>query len=156
MRHICKTVLIAIIVIIALDNYAFCDELWEMFKHDASGVRRDMSVSVEAKCDDFNYVGNEWSIIFYIDEDVVAWFSNNRITMKASKVYLETGQVFTVSAEITEEDEYSDQGFGEEAFTVTQESLDHGFQVILDVGVTEDKGRFRGNTAIWNIQFLFE
>ena len=72
-----------------------------------------------------------------------------------STVSIAAGDTITVSATITEEDKSPDIGTNSESYTVTQSDLKNGFSIRFKVDVRENKGRYSGSVATWNVTFNF-
>ena len=105
-----------------------------------------MRVNITASCSNYNHVGNNWYQEFYINGSQV-----NRY----SQINLSVGDVITVRADITEDDKSPDFGSEKVTRTITQSDLTNGFTISFIVDVSEDRGRYSGYTAQWNVKFTF-
>ena len=113
----------------------------------SSGKATDMQVSVDAKCSDYNHIGEKWQQVYYIN--------GKRIT-DGKSVSLKVGDVITVSAKISEEDSNPDIGENSKTYTVTKDDLNKGFKITFNVQVEENGGRYKGNKATWRVTFSFK
>ena len=107
---------------------------------------KTMSISASASCNDYNHVGNEWVQRFYVNGEEV--WSDSVITLNA-------GDTITVEAEISEHDKNPDTGTETVNYIVTEQDLTRGFTISFNVSVTENGGRYSGNTAKWSVVFRF-
>lgn len=112
----------------------------------SNGTAQTMHVKASATCSDYNHVGSDWSQEFYI---------NGKKVGKDTTISIAAGDTITVSATITEEDKSPDIGSNSKEYTVTQSDLDSGFSVKFKVDVRENKGRYSGSVATWNVTFSF-
>ena len=110
------------------------------------GNAQSMQVKASATCGDYNHVGSDWSQEFYVNGEKVG---------KSTTVSIAAGDTITVSATITEEDKSPDIGTNSESYTVTQSDLKNGFSIRFKVDVRENKGRYSGSVATWNVTFNF-
>ena len=111
-----------------------------------TGKAQTIHVKASATCSDYNHVGSDWSQEFYI---------NGKKVGKDTTISITAGDTITVSATITEEDKSPDIGSSSKEYTVTQSDLDSGFTVKFKVDVRENKGRYSGSIATWNVTFNF-
>ena len=112
----------------------------------AGTASKQFRLSLNATCGNYNHVGNEWSIEYYIDGKRV--YNNATVTLKS-------GQTIEVKAVITEDDKYPDVGYATFRHTVTESELTKGFSTSFSVRVTEDRGNYRGYSCTWNVTFWF-
>ena len=84
-------------------------------------------------------VGNEWDIVYTCNDSVIS--SSERWT-----VPLDTQKMVIIRATITEKDTYPDVGFGDLCVV-----LKDGFETTTTISLFENKGRFKGNMAQWEI-----
>lgn len=110
------------------------------------GNAQSMQVRASATCGDYNHVGSDWSQEFFVNGEKVG---------KGTIVSIAAGDTITVSATITEEDKSPDIGTNSESYTVTQNDLKNGFSIKFKVDVRENKGRYSGSIATWNVTFNF-
>jgi hypothetical protein len=121
----------------------------------ANGVEASFDVTVnEAKAvmnlkvdntrtDNVN-IGKEWTYVIQI---------NGEPTSKTMEV--EVGETLSFYAEFTEDDQKPDVGTASASHTVTAEDIQNGFEVTMNLNVTENGGRYRGKTAQFVITFTF-
>ena len=112
----------------------------------SSGKAIDMQVSVDAKCSDYNHIGEIWQQVYYL---------NGKRLTDGKSVSLKAGDVITVSAKISEEDSNPDIGENSKTYTVTKDDLNKGFKITFNVQVEENGGRYKGNKAAWRVTFSF-
>ena len=73
-------------------------------------------------------------------------------------MYVELAQIkrqLNINSEFTEDDDDPDVGSAEASYTVTQEALDQGFWVSTDLYVTENGGRYTGQSAHFVVTYTF-
>jgi len=101
-----------------------------------------LKISAKAKCIAKNHVGNKWTKEFYLNQDQ---FKGN------GKIKVENGETFSVGCIITENDANpEDDGFTE-IIEVTPEIMQKGTTIEKMVYVTENGGRYSGNSAEWKV-----
>ena len=105
---------------------------------------RTMSVKVSQQRLDSNSVGAEWSLALAINGAAVQ-----------SAYELRAGDTLTLYAKMTESDMNPDVGEAYTVYTVTEEDLANGFSVPLSVYITENGGRYVGQTAHFIVTFRF-
>ena len=110
------------------------------------GNAQSMQVKASATCSDYNHVGKDWSQEFYVNGTKIG---------KGTTMSIAAGDIIMVSATITEEDKSPDIGTNSKEYTVTQSDLDNGFTIKFKVDVKENKGRYSGSVATWNVTFSF-
>ena len=106
----------------------------------------NMNLTIYCECGNTNHVGNEWSYGFCLNDEPVT--SGSRIAVNA-----DAG--IAIPAWIEEEDKYSDYGDALDTIGVTLENLQSGFSFTQTMRVTEDGGRYKGNTAVWEVTYIF-
>ncbi len=110
------------------------------------GKSASLTVTPSAVCKDENHIGSNWTQEFSV---------NGRKVSEGSKVTLAVGDTLTVKAVITDNDSNPDVGENTATRTVTQNDLDRGFKMTMKVSVTENGGRYKGETADWTVTFAF-
>lgn len=105
-----------------------------------------MRFSISSSCSNYNHVGYSWEEEFEINGKPVSKWGN--ITVAA-------GDKITLEASFTENDKSPDYGHARQVYTVKQEDMAKGFKVSFSVDVREDKGRYSGCVATWNVTFTF-
>lgn len=97
---------------------------------------------------DYNdHVGNDWS--YYASVNGV------RIKDGGSTITCKAGKPITVYAKCVEDDTYPDVGENTYEFTPPASYIGDTFYASVGVVVTEDRGRYAGNTAKFIVQFDF-
>lgn len=86
-------------------------------------------------------VGNEWSVSYYINGE---FFTKGEKYITAP---LRPTEDVRLDIEITEDDTLPDIGTGE-----LEIILKDGYQCSTEISVTENKGRYYGNTAVWKVE----
>ena len=94
-------------------------------------------IEIIPMCDDYNKVGNEWSFYYKYNNEPIG--DGSRIIDYAN----ETGKLYI---KITEVD-----GIPESAAKTINVSLYDGFTTSTTLKVTENGGRYKGRSAIWNV-----
>ena len=94
-------------------------------------------VNMHARMLSNNSVGNDWSYARYY---------NNEETHDGFEVTGEPGSTVNVRMKITESDKSPDVGFGDADIV-----LEDGYSTSFDVTVREDRGRYSGNTAKFEV-----
>ena len=94
-------------------------------------------INMSARMQSNNHVGNDWSYERYY---------NNEAVHDGFEVPGEPGSSITVGMAITERDKSPDEGY--ETVSIT---LENGYQTSFDIIVSEDMGRYAGNTATFTV-----
>ncbi len=103
-----------------------------------------MSLNIEHTMLENNSVGDEWSYVTLV---------NNAQT--SLEYILSVGDKIDCYAKYIENDDNSEDGYASDSHVVTEEDLQSGFSVSLDVYVYENGGRYNGNRAHFNVIFNF-
>ena len=103
-----------------------------------------MSMSADWTRLDYESIGNEWEYDFRV---------NNADAY--GKIVLSAGDKINLYAKIVEEDSVPDVGEVRKTYTVTKNDLVNGFEVNMDVYVTENRGRYSGCSAHFVVSFTF-
>ena len=103
-------------------------------------------VSAEALNRGDNRVGHNWLTEIYV---------NGEPLLGTRVLALRPGDAVAVSAVITEQDARPDIGTAEIRAALTEDMLLSGFDLSLDVDVTENAGRYSGRTCRWTVAFHF-
>ncbi len=96
-------------------------------------------VSISASLRHNNSVGNDWRKVYTCEGSTIS--SGKRWT-----VPLDTVKTVVIDATITEGDKWPDVGSG----SLSVDLVD-GFESSTSITITENKGRYKGNTAEWEI-----
>ena len=127
-------------------NKAIAVFITEAFSNNPPVVPTNMRVNISAT-NTYNYsVGNQWTHEYFIN--------GNRV-YSGSQIKLSAGDTITVTVNTTENDKSPDYGYDQVRYIVTQDDINKGFKLTLEVVVREDKGRYSGNTAGWTYRFTF-
>ena len=105
----------------------------------------DMTVKVQRRRTDDVNIGDEWFYAYFVDGEYLSG-QQFRFSLDESII---------LSAKITENDEYPDVGTAEIEHVITQDDLLNGFDEILKVSVTENKGHNSGKSAEFALIFSF-
>ena len=93
--------------------------------------------------DDIN-IGYEWSYTTEINGEPTG-----------SEIQVAAGETLNFYARFTELDDIPDVGEATKSYTVTENDLTEGFTVSMDVSVTENGGRNKGESAHFVVTFAF-
>ena len=105
----------------------------------------DMTAKVQRRRTDDVNIGDEWFYAYFVDGEYLSG-QQFRFSLDESII---------LSAKITENDEYPDVGTAEIEHVITEDDLLNGFDEILEVSVTENKGRNSGKSAEFTLVFSF-
>ncbi|BCG58445.1 hypothetical protein [Paenibacillus sp. URB8-2] len=100
---------------------------------------------VSAELVENEHVGNEWWWGGYV---------NGKELEEGSSVTVSATGSIKLRAEAQEQDKYPEDGF--DTVTVKLSSLKSSINKTLNVTVTENRGRYSGNTATWRFVFKIE
>lgn len=106
-----------------------------------------LKVSGKAKCISRNHVGNSWG---------KALFLNDQQVKGTGKVTVNNGDTITVEWVIEEYDKDPDVGYYHETIEITPEIMTKGYQIDQTVWVTENGGRYSGNSAEWRVSITIK
>jgi hypothetical protein len=109
-------------------------------------LTKTMKMSVSSKCLSNNHVGNEWGSYFSVNGSKIN--SGDTITVKRNSS-------LSVYTEIVEYDNIPDVGQASYNFTVTPEYFEYGVMITQTIYVRENRGRYSGNTATWEVEYTF-
>lgn len=108
------------------------------------GTKRIMRLKVEhGKVNEVN-IGDDWSNSIKINGEPVTY-----------QYELSVGETLNFYAQFTESDEKPDMGEASTSHVVTESDLLNGFTISLDVYVTENAGRNKGQSAHFLVNFVF-
>lgn len=99
-------------------------------------------ITWSAKLVDSNHVGNNWSKTFEVNDE--AFSSGSVITV-------DPDSQFTVRLTIQENDSKPDTDYYFARIAYSEELCENGYEVSETLYVTENGGRYSGNSAEWNI-----
>ena len=103
-----------------------------------------MNLRVNYTRDDDNNIGDEWSYTTEI---------NGENTGRDCVVTV--GESIKLRIKFVEEDDNPDVGEAEKTYKVTEEDLENGFTVPLELYVKENGGRNSGKSAHFNVEYNF-
>ncbi len=116
-------------------------------KSTVYGSGTQFEVTIKATCSNYNHVGNEWKKEYSVagyeikSGDIVAFNEKDKL------------KIITT---ITELDDSSDDiGEAKTTHKVTKEDIKDGFTITQTITVTENGGRYKGNTAAWEVEYTF-
>lgn len=114
------------------------------FDLTVDATKRKMKLSVTRKrLDDVN-IGDDWS------------FENKVSGAKAqTSLIVSVGEELTLYSKYTESDENPDIGEASTTHTITEADFNSGFEVTMDVYVTENGGQNRGKSAHFVVTYKF-
>ena len=99
-------------------------------------------ITWSAKLVDSNHVGDSWSKIFEV---------NNEVFSSGSMITVDPDSQFTVRLTIQENDSKPDTDYYFARITYSEELCENGYKISDSLYVTENGGRYSGNSAEWNI-----
>lgn len=103
-----------------------------------------MNLRVNYTRDDDNNIGDEWSYTTEINGE------------NTGRDYIVTaGESIKLRIKFVEEDDNPDVGEAEKTYKVTEEDLENGFTVPLELYVKENGGRNSGKSAHFNVEYNF-
>jgi len=106
------------------------------FDVTVDGSKRQMKLKVSHSREDDNNIGDEWSYINEINGEPVS----NTITISV-------GDNLVFSSKYTEDDSKPDVGEASKSYSVTEDDLVNGFEIQMDLYVTENGGKNKGKSA---------
>ncbi len=108
---------------------------------------RKFKVSVGHKRDDNNNIGDEWS---YYDS-----VNDNDLRDINHEIYLSLDESVYVYSKYTEDDSKPDVGEAYVSHYVTEDELINGFEITMDLYVTENAGKNSGESAHFIVTYSF-
>lgn len=114
------------------------------FDLNVDGSKRMMNLRItHPRQDDYN-IGDEWSYITELNGE-----------QATGSVAVSVGDKLTFHAKITESDDNPDVGEASTYHTVTEEDMQNGFTVTIDLYVRENGGKNRGKSAYFIVTYSF-
>lgn len=106
-----------------------------------------MRLTVKASCRDTNSVGKKWT----------HYYEWNGITLtdEAAEVYVAPDAALTLYARIREQDSKPDTAMEKLTYLPTAEDAANGFVVTQTLRVAENAGKYKGNVAVWTVEYTF-
>lgn len=111
------------------------------------GKGTQFKVSIKANCTKNNSVGNDWSKEYSIggtsikSGDIVAFNQNDRIEIKTTIIEYD--------------DSNNDIGTEKTTYKISSTDISKGFTITQTIIVKENGGRYKGNTATWEVEYKF-
>ena len=120
-------------------------ELIEAAEKSSKGVK--MQLKITASCKDYNSVGKNWT----------HYYEWNGIKVEDGKMeaFVAPGVDLAVYARVREQDQKPETTTEKTYYTPTAEEVKKGFTVTQKIKVTENAGRFSGNSATWTSTYTF-
>ena len=106
-----------------------------------------MCLKASASCRDTNSVGKKWT--HYYEWNGVTLVKEKAESFVAPEVEL------TLYARIREQDSKPDTAMEKVTYLPTAEDIANGFVVTQTLRVTENSGRYKGNVAVWTVEYTF-
>lgn len=114
------------------------------FDVEVDGTKTLMKLNVRHPREDDVNIGSEWSYDIQINGE-----------RPSNTIGIAAGEKLSFYAKIVESDDNPDVGTASTTYTVTDEDLANGFEVKMDVYVTENGGRYSGKSAHFVVTYLF-
>ena len=105
--------------------------------------RRMRVVATQRQVNDVN-IGHEW----YFEKTVNGQYTGDEMLVSA-------GDTLKFYCKFTEDDSVPDVGTASKAYKVTKSDILNGFEVTMEVKVTENRGKNAGKTAKFTVYFTF-
>ncbi len=116
----------------------------DSFTVNVDASKRILNVKIVRDRTDDNNIGNDW---FYVDK------INGEPAAKT--IAVSVGDVLQIDSEYQESDERPDIGKASTKHKITQNDIDNGFEVTLELYVRENGGMNRGKKAHFLVTFIF-
>ncbi len=112
-----------------------------------------MNITVQATLVDANHVGNEWTLSFYVNDELLTLTKKNKGTFEitSAEVSVSKGSTMQLKCCILEIDKYPDTGKEQAELPVTDDLLQNGTSMTWKIKVKENGGRYSGNEAEWRV-----
>lgn len=108
---------------------------------------KQMKVYVSTRCIYNDSVGHDWGFGFYV---------NGNSIQNGSTISVVNDSTISTKVTVVENDNVPDYGTSTYSVRITDSFYDNGFTVTHRVVVRENRGRYSGNTAEWEIIFSFK
>ena len=106
-----------------------------------------MHVKVRASCGDYNSVGKKWTHYY-------EW-NGIQVVDGESDGYVAPDVELSIYARVREQDTKPDTTMEKITYIPTAEDAANGFVLTQMLKVVENAGKYRGNAAVWKIEFAF-
>lgn len=106
-----------------------------------------MTLRVRASCRNTNSVGKKWT----------HYYEWNGVTLADgdTECFVAPGVELTLYARIREQDSKPDTAMEKLTYLPTAEDTANGFVVTHTLRVTENAGKYKGNVAVWTVEYTF-
>lgn len=106
-----------------------------------------MFLKVKASCRDTNSVGKKWT----------HYYEWNGVTVVKEQAdsFVAPGVELTLYARIREQDSKPDTAMEKLTYMPTAEEVTNGFVVTQTLRITENSGKYKGNVAVWTVEYTF-
>lgn len=131
-----------------LSDYLSVPDMERIQAAQNSEFATSMKVTVKATCSDYNGVGKNWTQYYELN--------GIQIENEEAEHILAPDQPFTVYTRVREQDSSPDTSTDTIIFTPTAAEIEEGFTIEQTIRVAENKGKNKGNTAVWKVAFTFE
>ena len=120
-------------------------ELIEAAEKNAKGVK--MQLKITASCKDYNSVGKNWT----------HYYEWNGIKVEDEKMeaFVAPEVELAVYARVREQDSKPETTTEKTYYSPTEEDTKNGFTITQKIKVTENAGKYSGNSATWTITYTF-
>lgn len=106
-----------------------------------------MRVKVRASCGDYNGVGKKWTHYY-------EW-NGVQVADGESEGYIAPDVGLSIYSRVREQDSKPDTAMEKMNYIPTMEDAANGFTLTQTLKVVENAGRYRGEVAIWKVEFTF-
>lgn len=113
---------------------------------NGEGAQR-MKLKVHAGCSDKNQVGHNWTQYY-------EW-NGVKVNEGEMEAYAAPGAELSLYVRIREQDDKPDTTMDTLLHTPTADELKNGFELTQTIRVTENAGKYKGNTAVWKVTYTF-
>ena len=130
-----------------LSDYLSVPETERIEAAENSPDRVWMNLNITASCSNYNSVGQKWT----------QYYEWNGLHAKDGKMegYVAPEIELSVYARVKEQDSKPDTSTEKTLYIPSAEDMMEGFSIVQEVRVTENSGRYAGNTAVWTITYHF-
>ena len=114
------------------------------------------TVTVNAVLKSNKSVGNDWTITHMFNDK--EYFKKQNTIKKEGKdtISLAQGETLQIYTLVVENDKSPDEGFEEKSIKLSANDIKKGFEVKFSITVIENKGKYKGNKAVWEITYQFK
>lgn len=130
-----------------LSDYLSVPDMERIQAAQESELATTMKITVQASCSDYNGVGKNWTQYYEIN--------GIQVEDNEAEHILAPDQSFTVYTRVREQDNSPDTSTDTVIYTPTATEIEEGFTITQSIRVTENKGKNKGNAAVWKVTFRF-